>query len=495
MVTTATRRGVGYFRVSTANQTGERHSSLETQEARYKDYCQQNGIVQIAMFTDVLSGRRDDRKEYSRMVEFALSGGADVVVVQFLDRFGRNPKEILRRYWQLQDYGVEIVTTDEDLREELMLLIRAGIAGAESKRTSERVRANMMKVVSKGVHAGNRPYGLKPIKDVRGGKLATVAWEHEPQEATLVRQMYHLIVGENLGYKRVADRLNEAGYRGRNGNPFASYIIQTIVNNEAIMGTLAYGKRPRKGNPKQDVIRIPGFFPPILSKEEWDRLQGRLAIRRESPRGRTHSSPYLLSGIARCGHCGGPLVSRLGYKKRGKTYRYYRCSRALRAKEYCAYLNNHPIARLEKAILEYFGEFSNPERVREILATTETQAVDTRQAELATVMKRLDALDKDFLANLGLLKKGLLEEDEFRQANDAKRTEKEQLKARKVELETWLAEERDKDRQAADVPVKVRAFLEDFQAADIRVQKAQLQTILKAAYVYRDGRIELEFRD
>ena len=30
---------------------------------------------------------------------------------------------------------------------------------------------------------------------------------------------------------------------------------------------------------------------------------------------------------------------------------------------------------------------------------------------------------------------------------------------------------------------------------DIRQQKAQLQTILKAAHIYRDGRIELEFRE
>jgi hypothetical protein len=37
-------------------------------------------------------------------------------------------------------------------------------------------------------------------------------------------------------------------------------------------------------------------------------------------------------------------------------------------------------------------------------------------------------------------------------------------------------------------------FLEAFQSMDVRQQKAQLQTILKAARVYNDGRIELEFR-
>ncbi|MFH1560412.1 MAG: recombinase family protein, partial [Chloroflexota bacterium] len=50
--------------------------------------------------------RRDDRKEYQRLIDFVESGGADVIVVQFLDRFGRNPREILRRYWNLEERGV-----------------------------------------------------------------------------------------------------------------------------------------------------------------------------------------------------------------------------------------------------------------------------------------------------------------------------------------------------------------------------------------------------
>jgi hypothetical protein len=45
------------------------------------------------------------------------------------------------------------------------------------------------------------------------------------------------------------------------------------------------------------------------------------------------------------------------------------------------------------------------------------------------------------------------------------------------------------------VPQAIKTFVEAFQSLDVRQQKAQLQTILKAATVYKDGRIELEFRD
>ncbi|MBF8266715.1 MAG: Recombinase protein [Dehalococcoidia bacterium] len=59
---------VGYFRVSTMNQAGERHVSLETQEASFRVYCTTNGLTPIATFTEVQSGRRDDRIQYQAMM-------------------------------------------------------------------------------------------------------------------------------------------------------------------------------------------------------------------------------------------------------------------------------------------------------------------------------------------------------------------------------------------------------------------------------------------
>ena len=227
-VLTGAKRAVCYRRVSSAGQTGERHSSLETQESLYLQYCDSRNYIPIKTFEDVVSGRRDDRREYLRMVDFVMKGGAEVVVVQFLDRFGRNPKEILRRYWDLEDHGVSVEATDEDIGEELLLLIKAGIAGAESKRTSERVRSNMSRAVAKGVHAARAPFGLRKVYE---GK--DFNWKIDPVEAPAVREMYRLTVEENLGYKAIGDRLSDAGHKTRNGRPFAAYAVQRILNNEA----------------------------------------------------------------------------------------------------------------------------------------------------------------------------------------------------------------------------------------------------------------------
>ncbi len=72
--TLATKRAVGYLRVSSTGQTGERHSSLDTQRVRFEDHCQRFDLLPVSTFVDVVSGKRDDRKEYRRMVDFVTQG-------------------------------------------------------------------------------------------------------------------------------------------------------------------------------------------------------------------------------------------------------------------------------------------------------------------------------------------------------------------------------------------------------------------------------------
>ncbi len=437
---------------------------------------------------------RDDRKEYRRLVDYVIKGGADVIVVQFLDRFGRNPREILQRYWELQDFGVSVVATDEDIQEELILLIKAGIAGAESRRTSERVRANMGRAVQKGVQAGRPPFGLKPIREIKEGRVDT-RWELDPIEAPIAHEMFRLAVEENLGYKAIADRLTQQGYLARGGRPFAAHTIDRVLNNEALMGDLVYGKRPKNGIPRQDLVRVAGFFPAILSADEWQRLQERLTIRRESSRGRTHSSDYLLSGILRCGHCGGPMAGKRSAAYKGRHYRNYACSRAMKSRALCAFYNGHSTTNVERAVLEYLGQFSDPELVKEHLAAVQTKELADKEAELAGAEQALSKVERQFLQHLDLLQRGVITEPEFVKANDASRDQAGALEARRDELKQWVGEQRERVSAAERLPGAIGTFLEDFQEMEVRQQKAQLQTILKTAYVNKDNSIELEFRD
>jgi site-specific DNA recombinase len=483
------------MRVSTHEQAEERHVSLKAQRARISGWCGEHDYALVGEFIDVLSGRRGDRKDYRRMVELLLRGDADAVVVQFLDRFGRVPKEILTRIWELEEHNVKVIATDEDIGEELVLLVRAGLAGAESRRTSERVRSYMAHSAATGIHFGRIPYGYH--RDVVNGEAI---WSQEPAEAAIVRDMARLAVDENLGYKSIATILTRQGVRTREGQPWSAPSIRHILTNPATRGTLVYGRRPVKGNPTREPVEVPDFLPAILSADEWDRLQERLVIRRESARGRTHASDYLLSGIARCGHCGGPLIGKVGGLRRhkdaapGERYRNYWCSRAMQT-GHCDVYNGHSSRKLEQAILGKLAEYGDPERVRELLDQDATpSASDDLASQLVMIERRLAELDADFHRDLDRMNRGIFDEEDFARANATRKDERRALEERQADLRKKISDASAQDERARMLPVRVRSFLEDVEEMETRKAKAVLQTILKAAHTYNDGRIELEFR-
>ena len=92
------------------------------------------------------------------------------------------------------------------------------------------------------------------------------------------------------------------------------------------------------------------------------------------------------------------------------------------------------------------------------------------------------------------MKRGVLSEEEFVKANEVARSQSTGLETRWYGLSQWLEEQRNRVSTGERLPGPIQSFLEDFQGMDIRHQKAQLQAILKTAHVYRDDRIELEFR-
>ena len=77
VVKTAT--AVGYFRVSGKGQAGEHHVSLEVQQDAFETYCKDHSLMPMAMFTDVMTGKRDNRPEYLRMLDYIAQNDAGEV--------------------------------------------------------------------------------------------------------------------------------------------------------------------------------------------------------------------------------------------------------------------------------------------------------------------------------------------------------------------------------------------------------------------------------
>jgi hypothetical protein len=189
------------------------------------------------------------------------------------------------------------------------------------------------------------------------------------------------------------------------------------------------------------------------------------------------------------------MVGKAGYSYKGKQYRNYYCSNATKSKGLCSTYNGHAAPKLESAILKYLGEFSDPIRVREYLAMAEKQDTEKYEVELRQVDKRLADLDTQFLSQLdGLLKRKVINEREFTKANEAARSQKAELEVRKAAVSKLLSQAQASEALLERVPRAIKTFEEAFHNLELRQQKAQLQTILKSAHIYTEGKIELEFR-
>jgi hypothetical protein len=244
-----------------------------------------------------------------------------------------------------------------------------------------------------------------------------------------------------------------------------------------------------KGHLGEPIVNE-GAYPAILSAEEWDNLQQRLTIRREGQhRGNMGNSVYLLSGVLRCGHCGAAMSG----ENKGK-HRYYTCTGRKMARELCSEGRNHRREALEEAILNHLGQYSDPDMVRELLEAQGQETDNRDEAELTRVNTRLAELERGFLNDLDRVDRHIMTEAEYLKRREVRRQEQEELQPRKAELEASVAAQKDMEAQATAVPVKVRSFLQDFRDMEVPQAKAILQGIIKAAHVFKDGRIELEFR-
>ena len=91
---------IGYARISSKDQS----------ENRQIDALTEAGVVRENIFLDKVSGKNFDRPEWKTMMKVLRPG--DTLVIQSLDRMGRNYDEIREQWKKLTDKGIVIEVID-----------------------------------------------------------------------------------------------------------------------------------------------------------------------------------------------------------------------------------------------------------------------------------------------------------------------------------------------------------------------------------------------
>ena len=177
---------VGYARVSTGRQV------LEAQ----RDALTEAGCERI--FTDQLSGVREDRPGLAELLAYVRRG--DTVVVVALDRLGRSLSGVIRTVERLTEAGVLLRSLREGIdystpTGRMLAGIFAALAGYERELMHERAAAARAAARARGRHTG-RPPRLTPdqVRQVRslregGESVADLVRSFGVSRATIYRAL------------------------------------------------------------------------------------------------------------------------------------------------------------------------------------------------------------------------------------------------------------------------------------------------------------------
>ncbi len=340
----------GYARIS-KDEDKKNYGSIETQKNLITEYSKKTfGREPDKIFIDDdVSGyipieNRPDFYELYQLVE--ESKEKPIVLMKDWSRLSRNNgiAQTLLTNWKRDE--VELILVKEMGAPFNILTDNDDIVGVTTwineryvKETSRKVRDALSDRMKQGIYISGPRYGY--IKGTNG----TLAVNEEVREA--VQTIYNLYE-EGFGTTAIANKLNREydfknpsiveaerfkRERGRNikrsvREYWETDMISKILRDETYTGTLITHKKEVKGIhgkakvlPKEEHYRFENHHEPIISKEQFDRVQKLAKERAESAsyykRGK---HDYIFGGFIRCGECG---AAGTGFTERGK--QYYEC--------------------------------------------------------------------------------------------------------------------------------------------------------------------------
>ena len=450
-----TLRAALYARVSTDRQATDDKNSLPVQRARFAAWCQEHDADPAGEFVDTDTGQRSSRTEYQRMLTAARRGAFDAVVVRHLDRFGRDQWEIMSRLAELRALTVQVAATDESLDHFMVIAAKAFAADHEAKRLGERVRSARVRQAGLGRYTGRVPFGYRSD----AGRLVV-----DPAPARTVRRIFAMLLEENMGGRAIAIRLNAEAVPSPTGRRWSAQGVYKLLRRAAYAGDVVFAG-----------VVTGDQHQPIIDRATFDRAQERLARHATMPGGRTQRSTWLLSGLARCGYCTGPMygvVTRQGRRR-------YQCGRKM-ADGGCDQWNRQDADVLETAVLDALS--AGAPGVEEAV---EVDVVDLAADEVDRLEAEVERLDEELRANLDLYRAEAMTLDQLRIANQQTHDHRTAAAAALDAAQATHARLAERRRRRLDAPalVALRRAIETMPALQA---KAELQGVVQSVRVTGD---------
>ncbi|MBL3619460.1 MAG: recombinase family protein [gamma proteobacterium endosymbiont of Lamellibrachia anaximandri] len=320
----------------------------------------------INCYTDAgISGASLMRPGIQSLMQAALSGEFDILLTEALDRLSRDQEDIAGLFKRMEFAGVKIITLSEGEISSLHIGLKGTMNAMFLKDLADKTRRGLRGRVEKGKSGGGLAFGYSVVKRFNAdGEAIKGDREINQEQAKIIRRIFHEYAHHNKSPKAIAATLNKENIPCPSGKSWGQSTINGnrkrgtgILNNELYIGQLIWnrqrfiknpttGKRVTRLNDEAEWIRqeIPELR--IIPQGLWETAKARQKALDKKPNGlwRRNRPQYLLSGLLKCGVCGG------GYSKINSER--YGCSNARnKGDSVCA--NKKTIKRetLERSVL------------------------------------------------------------------------------------------------------------------------------------------------
>lgn len=414
-------RAAIYVRVSTVRQA-ERDLSLPDQISQCRSYCIRQGFEVVEVFSEPgASALDEDRPVFQEMIYKATRADHpyDVVVVHSLSRFSRDALHSEFYVRQLAKAGVRLVSITQDIGQdasgEFIRKVLNIFDEHQSRENAKHVHRAMLENARQGFWNGAvAPFGYRIETRERRGNKDKKVLVIEETEARVIKLMFQLATGAHgrpMGVKAIATHLNERGIL-RRGRRFATGGVYDLLTSTTYCGRHHFNRRDsRNGCPRPPSEWVKLEVPAIIDEQTFNTVQAHLqsrAPKRVPPR--VVNGPTLLTGIARCGHCGAGLILNTG---KGGTYRYYSCARRLKQGQMACEGVRMRMDRLDDIVLgEVTKRVLHPERLTVMLDAylrTAQERGDRQQDQLRQLRQDHKEAEGGIARLLELVEKGVLD--------------------------------------------------------------------------------------
>jgi site-specific DNA recombinase len=499
-----------YARVSTQRQA--QADGLTQQLERLQAHALQLGwdvAAEHIFRDDGYSGASLTRPGLERLRDQVAMRQLDGILITAPDRLARNYVHQVLLLEEITATGCQVQFLDRpmnrDPHDQLLLQIRGAVAEYERSLIAERMRRGRLRKLQAGILLPwtKPPYGYCVDSDHPRDPTGV---HQDPVEAAAVAAMFVWYADQGRSLYSLAKKLHQDGVapprvQGRwNVQTLRGILTNPVYTGEVYAGRIqeacgtGAAATPRRVRPREDWITV-ASIPAIVSQEQFERVQDKLAQNRQFARRNNTAHAYLLRALVSCGVCGLSCQGRC----LPSGYSYYCCRGKLSG------LQSHrptkcpsryiPVEQVDALVWQDLCRLLNePEAIRFALERAHgghwlPQDLQARRQALqrgrASVQQQIERLTEAYLASIVSL-------EEYRRRRHDLEQKAQSLAGQVEQLEAQVDRQAEIARLGLSLDEFCRRVREGLDRATWE-QKRQLIEWLVVRVIVTDGEVEIRY--